>query len=623
MQLKFYRMNVVLNESNTAMLLENSERKIEFANKAFCDLFNIKADPNDLIGVDCSQAAELNKTLFIDEQKFVDNIYQLLSNKVKVVDEVLIMKDNTVLHRDYIPIFKDDEYIGHMWSYKIITEMYLLNQKIEQQKMFYEDILNSLPVDVAIFNDKHQYLFVNKKAVPNKETREWIIGKDDFDYVREKNRPLKDAQFRRNLFINAVNNSNAEEIDFQESYPSKNGERQYILRKMKPVFNEDATLKVVVGCGVDITKRVEYEVQLKQSEQKYKDLVNNLQDIIFNLDLEGNFTFLNPAWENITGYKTEDCLGENYSDYFFEIDHNKTKITFKDLLKISNSFKEKEYELTTTSGVKVLSVYLEAIHADSEIEGYRGTASDITDRKKVEEQFKIAMQREKELNDLKSKFVGMVSHEFRTPLATISSSVELIKLISENSDKILSDKIINHTNRVNEQIKRMTELMNEVLLISKIESGGVSATFEVNDLILIVRDVMHEHTFSDFTINLNVNKEKILMNIDQNMIHHVLSNLVSNAVKYSNNKKVVDINVELTDVEVSIEVKDYGIGIPKKEQVKLFTSFFRASNISNIPGTGLGLVVVKYFLDLHNGTIQVNSIENSGSSFLISIPTNL
>ncbi len=622
-QLKFYRMNVVLNESNTAMLLENSQRQIEFVNKAFCDLFNIEADPNDLIGADCSQAAEYNKVLFIDEQKFVDDINELLSNRVKVVDEVLIMKDNTVLQRDYIPIFKNEEYIGHMWSYKIITQTYLLNKKIEQQKMFYEDILNSLPVDVAVFNDKHQYLFVNKIAVPNKETRKWIIGKDDFDYVKEKNKPLKDAEYRRNLFNNVISNNNAEELEFQESFITKNGEKQYILRKMKPVFNEDASLKVVVGCGVDITKRIQYEMQLQQSEQKYKDLVNNLHDIIFNLDVNGNFTFLNPAWEIITGYKSEACLNKNYSDYFFEIDYNKVQITFKDLLQTTKSFKEKEYEVTTIDGIKVLSVFLEAIYLQGEIIGYRGTASDITDRKKVEEQFKIAMQREKELNELKSKFVGMVSHEFRTPLATISSSVELIKMISEKSDKALFDRIFNHTNKVNEQIKRMTELMNEVLLISKIESGGISATFEKNDLMLIIRDVIHEHAFSDFTINVNVKEEKIMMNIDQNMIHHVLSNLVSNAIKYSVDKKVVDINVVLTDSNVSIEVKDFGIGIPQKDQAKLFTSFFRASNIVNLPGTGLGLVVVKYFLDLHNGSIQVNSIENSGSSFLITIPSNL
>jgi len=140
---------------------------------------------------------------------------------------------------------------------------------------------------------------------------------------------------------------------------------------------------------------------------------------------------------------------------------------------------------------------------------------------------------------------------------------------------------------------------------------------------LIINDVIHEHAFSDFTINVNVKEKEIMMNIDQNMIHHVLSNLVSNAIKYSADKHVIDINIKRSDTDVSIEIKDYGIGIPQKDQVKLFTSFFRASNISNLPGTGLGLVVVKYFLDLHNGTIIVNSTENNGSSFLITIPSNL
>lgn len=621
-QLQFYRMNVVLNESNTAMLLENSNRQIEFVNKAFCELFNIDAEPDTLIGMDCSQAAEFNKVLFVDEQGFVDEINQLLKNKVKVIDEVLIMKNQTVLQRDYIPIFKQEEYIGHMWSYKIITDTYLLNKKIEQQKQFYEDVLNSLPVDVAVFDPKHKYLFVNKMAIPNEDVRKWIIGKDDFEYVKERNRPIKDAEYRRKLFNQVVNNNDSEEVEYQEAFVLKNGNSQHILRKMKPVFNEDGSLKVVVGCGVDITKRVLNEKLLQESEQKYKELVNNLQDIIFNIDKFGNFTFLNPAWEKITGYKSDEYIGKNYIEYFVKQLPSSTD-TFDSLVNKSGKLSQKEYLVNTRFGEKVLNVYLEEIKLNSEIVGYRGTASDITDRKKVEEQMKLAMQREKELNELKSKFVGMVSHEFRTPLATISSSVELVKLIAEKFDSTLFEKIYKHTNKVNEQIKRMTELMNEVLLISKIESGGVSATFEKIDLMSIVRDVKNEHLYTDFQININSKSKKIIVNMDQNMIHHILTNLLSNAIKYSSDLKVVDINIIAQDDFISIEVRDYGIGIPEKDQAKLFTSFFRASNISNLPGTGLGLVVVKYFLDLHGGHIDVKSTQNKGSSFLIKIPTNI
>jgi PAS domain-containing protein len=315
-QLQFYRMNVVLNESNTAMLLENSNRQIEFVNNAFCKLFNIDATPEKLIGMDCSYAAEFNKVLFVDEKSFVEGIEIILKNRVKVVDEVLFMKNGTVLQRDYIPIFKQEEYIGHMWSYKIITDTYYLNKKIEQQKQFYEDVLNSLPVDVAVFNLSHQYLFVNKMAIPNEEVRNWIIGKDDFDYVKQRNKSKKDAEYRRKLFNEVVSNSNPEELEYQESHKLENGDFQYILRKMKPVFNDDHTLKVVVGCGVDITKRVLNEKLLKESEQKYKELINNLQDIIFNIDKFGNFTFLNAAWDKITGYKSEEYIGRNYIDFF-------------------------------------------------------------------------------------------------------------------------------------------------------------------------------------------------------------------------------------------------------------------------------------------------------------------
>lgn len=621
-QLHYYRMNVVLNSSNTAMLLENQLRQIEFVNQAFCDLFNIPSKPEDMIGADCSQAAEYNKVLFIDEQSFVDDINEILLNKVKVENEILFMKNLKVLQRDYIPIFNNDVYVGHMWSYKDITDTFSLNKKIEQQKQFYEDILNSLPVDVAVFNDKHQYLFVNEVAIADKNVRDWLVGKDDYEYVKERNKSIESAHFRRDLFQKTISAENAEDFDYEESHDRKDGSKQFILRKMKPVFNPDGTIKIVVGCGVDITKRVQSEEKLHLSEAKYKDLVNNLQDIIFNVDLDGYFTYLNPAWEKITGLDSEEFIGKNYSQYFVNTSTDKT-VAFNNLILKNKSIKDQEYTIKTIYGLKNVSVYAEAIVANKKIIGYRGTVTDITERKKAEHQLVLAMQRERELNDLKSKFVGMVSHEFRTPLATISSSVELIKLISERSDEELSSKIQKHTSKVNEQIKRMTELMNEVLLISKIESGGITANFERYDLLLILNEVKAEHSYANFTINIKSNQKSIMMKFDRNMIHHILSNLFSNAIKYSLTNKTIDINIDQDDSHVRIEVKDYGIGIPHEDLEKLFTSFFRASNIRNLPGTGLGLVVVKYFLDLHKGYIDVASKVNEGSSFIISIPTTL
>lgn len=621
-QLQFYRMNVVLDASNTAMLLENELRQMEYVNQSFCDLFNIDAQPESLIGMDCSQAAEYNKVLFIDEDGFVDSINNLLKNKIRVVGELLFMKSGKVLERDYIPIFKEDIYIGHMWSYKDITEIFELNKKLEQQKKFYEDILNSLPVDVAVFNDKHQYLFVNQVAIADKDVREWIVGKDDFEYATERNKSIEAAAFRRKLFNNTIQNLNGEESEYEEGHTRTDGTKQYILRKMKPVYNPDKSIKIVVGCGVDITKRVNSEEKLQLSEAKYKDLVNNLQDIIFNVDIDGYFTFLNPAWEKITGYKAEDFIGKNYSQYFINSTPEKSA-SFRDLIENNNAIKDQVYNIKTLLGSKTVSVYSEAIIVKSEIIGYRGTVTDITDRKKAEEQLMLAMQREKELNELKSKFVGMVSHEFRTPLATISSSVELIKLISEKSQDDLTDRIIKHTNKVNEQIKRMTELMNEVLLISKIESGGISANFEESDLIHLVNEIKSEHSFSGFNININSNRPKMMLRMDKNMMRHILNNLFSNAIKYSLSKKLIDVNVDHRESFIKIEIKDYGIGIPAEDLEKLFTSFFRASNIRNLPGTGLGLVVVKYFLDLHKGHIDVKSKINEGSSFIITIPTTL
>lgn len=356
--LTLFRMDVALHSFNFAILLENQDRKIELVNQSFCDLFGIPLPPNQLVGFDCSTAAQTNKVLFVDEDDFVFQINETLKNKVRVNELELLMKDGRYLSRDYIPIFNKENYIGHLWVYK-----------------------------------------------------------------------------------------------------------------------------------------------------------------------------------------------------------------------------------------------------------------DITAQKDAENQVLNSLVKERELNELKSKFVGMVSHEFRTPLAAISSSLELIRLLNENS---LNDKTINHLNKINEQVRRMTELMNEVLLISKIESGGILP--EILDLNIkdILENISSEYSQNGYEIKFKSKLKDFIIQADRNMIFHVFSNLISNAAKYSEESNKIDITIEESDSNcIAVSVKDYGIGIPEVEQSKLFTSFYRASNIKNIPGTGLGLIVVKHFLDLHDAKIKFKSKIGEGTEFVV------
>ncbi len=361
--LNLFRMNVALHSFNFAILLENQDRKIELVNQSFCDLFGIPLPPNQLVGFDCSTAAQTNKVLFVDEEDFVIQINETLKNRVRVNDLELLMKDGRYLSRDYIPIFNQDNYIGHLWVYKNITS------------------------------------------------------------------------------------------------------------------HKDAETKVL------------------------------------------------------------------------------------------NSF-----------------------------------------------------MKEKELNELKSKFVGMVSHEFRTPLAAISSSLELIRLLNESN---LNAKTNNHLNKINEQVRRMTELMNEVLLISKIESGGILPDIIDLNLKDLLENITRDYSQNGYDIRFKSKLKDFIVQADRNMIFHVFSNLISNAVKYSDESNKIDITIEDTDSNcISVTIQDYGIGIPDVEQSKLFTSFYRASNIKNIPGTGLGLIVVKHFLDLHDAKISFQSKVGVGTNFVVVLHRN-
>ncbi len=231
------------------------------------------------------------------------------------------------------------------------------------------------------------------------------------------------------------------------------------------------------------------------------------------------------------------------------------------------------------------------------------------------------LDKERELNELKSRFVSMASHEFRTPLSTILSSATLVGKYEKEDQKDKRDK---HVDRIKSSVKNLTSILNDFLSIDKLEDGKIqinNADFLLNELI---DEAVGEMEFflknkQNISIKNNVTSNQ-LINSDRNVIKNILINLLSNASKYSDEGKEIEVLISLFDNGIQIDVIDSGIGIPKEEQEKVFTSrFFRAGNVTNIEGTGLGLTIVKKYLSLINGDISFKSTENIGTTFTITI----
>lgn len=228
-----------------------------------------------------------------------------------------------------------------------------------------------------------------------------------------------------------------------------------------------------------------------------------------------------------------------------------------------------------------------------------------------------SLEKEKELNQLKSQFVSMASHEFRTPLGSIQLSAALINKYAEKRD---TEGILKHTHKIKNSVDLLTNILNDFLSLDRLEGGFIHANFKEFNLVKFSEEIIEEmqpmakqnqnivyqHTGNHGTVFL-----------DPHLLKNAIINLISNAIKYSGENTFIEFNTAITEEQCIIEVKDNGIGIPEADQKHLLEPFFRANNTGKIPGTGLGLNIVKQYAHLMNGEITWESKLNHGTVFML------
>lgn len=599
------------------ILIEDSERKIYSANQEFINIFNIPLTTEELVGVDCGELAEQTKGLYKDPNYFLEFLDNCLFHKKQseLVEFELI--NGKFISVSYIPYFQEDIFCGHSWCFSDISEQKKYYQLNIDQKNFYETILNQLPADIAIFDQNHNYLFLNKQAIKDDNLRKWLIGKDDYDYCNYRHLDSKIADRRRNMF-NKLKNERVN-VKWEDTSIDKNGIENTVLRIFHPFFEENDTLKYAIGYGIDLTAFKLQDLMLKEEEQKSLELIKELREVIFNLDNNGIILSLNPAWFTLTGLNVEKSLNQNITlfldnhdgqvqelkDFFNDVTKREIKYTTK--IRIKKLYKWIEISIFKKTGLVKNSNYI------------WGTIIDIDEKIKTQEQLLEIVKKEKELNELKSGFVNMVSHEVRTPLAGILSSVELLEIYNQDANQIQKSAI--HYQRIKEQILKISDLMSNVLLLGKLESGKLELQLKEEDFIAQFERFINNN-YENKIADIIVEGEPFNIVLDWKMICHVFCNLIDNAIKYTVDTRLPVIKIRFIKNEIEIIIKDFGIGIPKKDISKLFIPFNRASNVGNIEGTGLGLMLAKNFIGLHKGNIKLKSELNRGTIFTINLPVN-
>lgn len=381
-------------------------------------------------------------------------------------------------------------------------------------------------------------------------------------------------------------------------------------------------------------------------------IIEHAIDGIITIDSHGLVESINPAALELFGYEEQDVVGRNVSVLMpepYRSNHddyiaNYLRTGHKKIIGIGREVKGQRKDGTTFPFRLAVS---EVIMRDKKI--FTGFIHDLSKEKEVEEKLmryteklemtvsertkdliklvgeleeaksevSVSLEKEKELNQMKSRFVSMASHEFRTPLSSIQLSANLIDKYAVKPDV---NSILKHTSKIKSSVQLLTSILNDFLSLERLETDRISAKMELVNLVKLGEEIteemqlickknqhiVYQHTGSTGTFEL-----------DPNLVKSAVINLISNAIKYSGEDTFIEFNTEITDDTCILTVKDNGIGIPREDHKNLFEPFFRANNTGSIPGTGLGLNIVKRYVKLMGGNVSFSSELNNGTTIIL------
>ena len=504
----------------------------------------------------------------------------------------------------------EEKKFSHIDVYKLIfessTEGILVCNKQGEIKMANESIINLFGYQMKELIDQKIEILL-----PNEYKKSHVGNRDGYAKKPER----KQMGAGRDLY---GLKKNGEKFPIEISLNHMTLEGEFFVMALLTDITTRKTQEIAIH---DLNAELEVKVlertrKLNENQVLFSLISKNFPNgIICVLNKELKFTFAEGEELSKSGVKSKFLLNKSYLDSFNSENKGEVKA------KIERAFAGEvvSFEIKKRRSVYQAHVVPLIFEKETAVSQILIVENNVTKVKNIEEKMKQSLQKEKELSEMKSQFVSMASHEFRTPLSTILSSISLIEKYDELGN---DEKKKSHFEKVKKNIRNLTNMLNDTLTISRIEENMI----EVNKEIANIQDLMSEVIAE--TEGLRGENREIVVNfageetlkIDCRILKVVLANLLSNALKYSEKDVVVEIAAE--SKELSMSIADKGIGIPLAAQDKLFDRFYRADNAANIQGTGLGLNIVKSYISLLGGELSVNSIENVGTTVFIKIPIN-
>lgn len=421
--------------------------------------------------------------------------------------------------------------------------------------------------------------------------------------------PEDKTRFLQNININTEQPISTDEYRFKTAA----GRFLWLHDKRHFILDEKDNSLRFIGLWIDVTERKEAEQRLRESESKIRAIVENVIDGIITINEQGMILTMNLAAEEIFGYRSEEAVGENiklFMPSMFAKEHDSYLANYmatgkKKIIGVGREVVGQRKNGTTfPMELAVSDMIIDENHI------FTGIVRDITERKKTEQ--------------MKDEFVSTVSHELRTPLTSIRGALGLV--LGKSADE-LSDKNRAMIEMANRNCERLTLLINDILDLEKIESGNLELAFKVVDLDLIAKQaVYYNQGFAQrhgVTLVLSKSVPQALVLGDENSLLQVFSNLISNAIKFSEQDASVEVVVDRNGGNYRVSVRDYGQGIPNEFKSRIFQRFAQAdgSDTRAIGGTGLGLSICKSIINKHSSNINFHSQIGEGTEFFFELPS--
>ena len=452
------------------------------------------------------------------------------------------------------------------------------------------------------------------RILTDKGTERWVLEKGAGIYS-DKGELL----FLEGFIMDSTERIKADQ-DFKKNEKKLRVELEELVRQrtdeLRTYVNKLEESNTRLGRQIEDTRIAEAQVQSSQS--LFSMIAKNFpRGIIAVIDLDFRFVFV--EGEELERMGLDKLVGKgvnmNDIDIFSEDQTQKIKENISRTLSgehctFEMQYNNSTYMINTSPLFDDNNNIVQALFVNSNISGQKQAELNIID----------ALKKEQELNELKSRFISMASHEFRTPLSTILSSATLI---SKQNGPGLEEKRAKYVRNIKSNVRNLVGILDDFLSLGKLEEGKTTVLPTAFDLVEFARSLVEEIETGKKkgqVIELMTDRPEIEVMMDEKLVRHILVNLLTNAIKYSSENGRIMLQISQVDSSLEISVTDKGIGIPKMEQAHLYERFFRARNAININGTGLGMHIVKKYVDLMEGRIDFTSELNKGTTFFLSLP---